>query len=104
MAAKLNVTSKWPSVWHLAHATANVNSDAITVTRASADVKWTPRLRRLSAKNKLRTCMLNVLLRVQRATLSVSQIVPEKMANLSINVHVTSSVHLDAHVPAINAR
>ena len=79
MAAKLNVTSKWPSVWRRAHAMTNVNLDAIIVIRDSVDVKWMHRLRRLNVKNKLRTCMLNVSLRVQRATLSVSQIVPGKM-------------------------
>ena len=81
MTVKLNVTSKWPSVWRRAHAMRNVNLDAIIVIRDSVDVKWMHRLRRLNVKNKLRTCMLSVYLHVQKATSNVLGRVREKMVN-----------------------
>ena len=101
--AKLNVTSKWPSVWHRAHVTRNVNLDALTVTRAFVVVNWTHRLRRLSAKMKPRPSMLSVWLPAKKVTLSVLLAVGEKMPNWSVSAHATSSVHWDVHVTATNA-
>ena len=81
LTAKSSVASKWPSVWHRAHATKIVNLDAIIVTRASAVVNWTHHLRRLNVKNKLRISTWCVWARAQKMTLNVSVHVGEKMPN-----------------------